>query len=125
MLDAGQTLLSFSVAEAAMYSNGLKREIGLTMVKSNTQALPAEPTSIPSTHIRWLTTTHNPSSGTSDTSGRCRYLHPCVHAHTQLKRINFFGVVVHAFNPSTWEAEAGGILFFFLRFIYLLYVSTP
>jgi hypothetical protein len=29
---------------------------------------------------------------------------------TYLKRIEMSGVVVHAFNPSTWEAEAGGFL---------------
>jgi major histocompatibility complex class I len=26
------------------------------------------------------------------------------------KNISELGVVVHAFNPSTWEAEAGGFL---------------
>jgi hypothetical protein len=31
-----------------------------------------------------------------------------------------WAVVVHAFNPRTWEAEAGGFLFYFIYlFIYL------
>jgi hypothetical protein len=29
---------------------------------------------------------------------------------TVLKLFLVLGVVVHAFNPSTWEAEAGGFL---------------
>jgi short-subunit dehydrogenase involved in D-alanine esterification of teichoic acids len=32
------------------------------------------------------------------------------HTHTHLKIKELPGVVVHAFNPSTWEAEAGGFL---------------
>jgi hypothetical protein len=27
-------------------------------------------------------------------------------------------VVAHTFNPSTWEAEAGGFLFFFFNFYF-------
>jgi hypothetical protein len=34
----------------------------------------------------------------------------CVLIITNLKYINKPGVVAHAFNPSTWEAEAGGFL---------------
>jgi hypothetical protein len=32
------------------------------------------------------------------------------HSNTALKRERKPGVVAHAFNPSTWEAEAGGFL---------------
>jgi hypothetical protein len=52
--------------------------------------LPEDLSSIPSTHIRWLTTTFNSSCKGSDTSGFCRHLftyvykltHMQVHTHT-------------------------------------------
>jgi hypothetical protein len=40
-----------------------------------------------------------------------KHTHTHTHTHTQLEKTKSeLGVVVHAFNPSTWEAEAGGFL---------------
>jgi hypothetical protein len=38
------------------------------------------------------------------------HMHTCMHVHTCIKIRAELGVVAHAFNPSTWEAEAGGFL---------------
>jgi hypothetical protein len=49
----------------------------------------------------------------------CMHTHTHTHTHTHrmviiinyiLKELNKPGVVAHAFNPSTWEAEAGRFL---------------
>jgi hypothetical protein len=34
--------------------------------------------------------------------------HPCTHTHIHIKKWASWAVVALAFDPSTWEAEAGG-----------------
>jgi hypothetical protein len=40
----------------------------------------------------------------------CTHTHTHTHIHKMLKSFKLLGVVVHAFNPSTLEAEAGRFL---------------